>query len=305
MTHRTLLLTSLVLLTSAVNARAELVYTSSFGALLASIDTTTASGAGVGAYGLPAPIGDPPTQATFAVSGVFDGDGTLYTIIQTLGDTAEKSSSRLGIVNLNTGVTTPIGATIDINLVAMEIDEQGTLFATGFQESPLASTPSVGFFGDTKLYRVDKTTGATTEVGDTGVHRLMDLAFDSTGTLWGTVDNKLWTIDTNTGQSTFQLDITGVTEAIPADELAPFQNFVEIMGIYFGADDTLYAGTFTQNAGLFTIDTSSGAATLLGRTGIDFAHGGDILVPEPASLTLVWCVVVAVALRLRKRNRVG
>ena len=59
------------------------------------------------------------------------------------------------------------------------------------------------------------------------------------------------------------------------------------MGIFFGRDDTLYATTWTLDAGLFTIDTNNGAASLVQRTGIHFAHGGDMLVPEPHGLALV------------------
>jgi hypothetical protein len=167
--------------------------------------------------------------------------------------------------------------------LGMELDDQGTIWATGFSEFPVASVPIVGYFGDRNLYRVDPMTGDTTLVGDTGVERLMDLAFDSSGALWGTVGNKMYTIDTGSGQATWMFDITGVTEAIPEEDLLPFQFFPEVMGIAFDANDKLYANTFTVNAGLFTIDTSNGAASLVGRSGFTLSHGGDIL-PTPADV---------------------
>ena len=79
------------------------------------------------------------------------------------------------------------------------------------------------------------------------------------------------------------IDIDGVTDAISAEDLLPFQEVVETMGIAFGPDDTLYAHTFTVDAGLFTIDAATGAASLLGRSGITLAHGGDLL-PNPADV---------------------
>ena len=63
------------------------------------------------------------------------------------------------------------------------------------------------------------------------------------------------------------------------------------MGIMFDSNDTLYATEYFELPGggspLYTIDTSTGVATLVSDTGIVNAHGGDIyLVPEPISSIL-------------------
>ena len=294
MTSRIMLLAVLPLLVSALNADADLFYTHHLdfaggGSSLGVMETSSATGAVIGSYGLPAPVVDPADPSndiyTYAVSGAFGRDGTLYTIIHTLGDTAEETSSRLAVVDLASGLATPFGDQIDVSLVGMEIDDHDTIWATGFSEFPLASTPTVGYFGDSNLYRVDSKTGDTFLVGDTGVDRLMDLAFGPNGTLWGTVGNELYTIDTQSGQATFHSDIAGVVEAIPEDDLLPFQDYAEIMGIAF-ANDTLYGNTFTVDAGLFTIDINNGPtslASLVGKTGIVLAHGGDLL-PNPADV---------------------
>ena len=73
------------------------------------------------------------------------------------------------------------------------------------------------------------------------------------------------------------------------------------MGIAFDANDTLYANTFTVNSGLFTVNTTTGAATLVERTGMMLAHGADIYVPEPSSLAILSLGMLGVLLPRRRQ----
>ena len=125
-------------------------------------------------------------------------------------------------------------------------------------------TNAIGaLYGDTKLYRVDPQDASLTLIGDTGLERIMDLAFDPAGTLWATVGNVLYTLDQETGVPTAISTITGVEE----------DN--EIMGIAFTDDGVLY-GTSPWVDGLYTLDPESGLATEVGRHGFQIVHGGDI-----------------------------
>jgi hypothetical protein len=54
----------------------------------------------------------------------------------------------------------------------------------------------------------------------------------------------------------------------------------EIMGIAFTSDGELF-GTTPWSDAFYSIDPESGAATVVGHTGLDIVHGGDIpMVPD-------------------------
>jgi hypothetical protein len=46
------------------------------------------------------------------------------------------------------------------------------------------------------------------------------------------------------------------------------------MGIMFDEYDVLYATAFIEGSPLFTIDTTTGAATVVADLGLSFPHGG-------------------------------
>jgi hypothetical protein len=202
------------------------------GTRIGTIDATTGAGTDVGATGV---------SQTWAAA--FDIDGTLYTLTRGFSGNA-----RLATVDQTTGVVTEIGGT-GTDMISLEIAADGTMYG-------------VGSF-DRILYTIDKSSGATTAIGSTGIAFVMDLAFDSAGTLYATVDNRLWTLDTSTGASTFVTVISGVPDGA-------------IMGIMFDSSDTLYATVYRPNSPLLTVDTSTGAATVVGATGMNLPHGGDM-----------------------------
>lgn len=96
-------------------------------------------------------------------------------------------------------------------------------------------------------------------------------------------------------------EITGVVEAT--------EPTVQMMGIMFDEHDTLFGTAFKPApdpnpfvSPLFTIDATTGFASVAGQTGLRLPHGGDYLVPEPSSATLLSLGTLALLL-LRKRQR--
>lgn len=175
------------------------------------------------------------------------------------GSTPEEAQSRLGRVNMQTGEVDLIGSDIGINLMALEIDHCGRMFATGFTLSNQLGE----IFGDTNFYSVNREDASLTLIGDTGIERIMDMSFDPDGMLWATVGNVLYTLDIETGAPTEVVTITGVEDDL------------EIMGIGFTSEGELY-GTTPFADGFYQIDTATGEVTEIGRHGLEFMHGGDI-----------------------------
>ena len=208
----------------------------------------------------------------------FDVDGSVYIINNWLLGT-DPNLAELARIDLNTGEVTVI-AEIGNHFSGSEIDACGNLYSVGFQAPP----PNDGayfspLYGD-KLCRVDKYTGEVTPIGDgTGLPDVMDLAFDSEGTLWATADNKLYTISLDDGIATEVADITNVPPA-PDGETNPRM----IMSIAFDKHDVLYGTaivgfwvTDDAVATIMEIDTETGEGTVLGYNELGYNHGGDTM----------------------------
>jgi hypothetical protein len=217
------------------------------------LDLATGEFRNVGSYGIPESAGLSATA--------FSPDGRLYGMLQGFFDRGGKS--QLVSIDLNTGKATAIGVANPLNAVGFDIAPDGMAYAAGF------TNPGLGMKGDTVLYRVDTATGQLTAIGDTGIHRIMDFAFDSTGAMWATTANELYTVDTNTGLSQHVAHITGVNTATG-------NQAAQIMGIMFDDQDVLYATAFVQRSPLFTIDIETGAATVVAQLSLSFPHGGAI-----------------------------
>ncbi len=255
---------------------------------LGTIDTATGEGANVGSYGMP---------DAKLVSGAFDTHGQFYSIVLANLPWAT-ATTQLATVDRSTGAATLVGSPTDAIILPLEVDSSNTMYSMRFVNAEF------GLGGDPTLFTVDKSSGQLTTIGNTGVERAMDLAFDSHDELWvvGGADggNRLYTIDVATGESTFQTDITGVAEATGVDG-------AEIMGIMFDEHDTLFATAFFGGdpdfvSPLFTIDTSTGAATVVGSTGLVLPHGGDYLVPEPGTLIMVLSGVLLLVVVGRRKK---
>jgi hypothetical protein len=115
----------------------------------------------------------------------------------------------------------------------------------------------LGTTGPSTLYSIDPTNGAATAIGPIGFNRVGGIDFNlQTGILYGvghrTSDNAfvLVTIDPTTGLGT-EVGALG----------AGISSGVGVQDISFRSDGVLFAFI---NASIYTIDTSTGAATLLG-----------------------------------------
>jgi len=248
-----------ILLLSQAALAAELYVPHSLHQRLGVVDTATGLLTDVGSFGLP-PATVIPALAT-------DTDGTVYGLLNVLR--TPTGLSQLVTIDPATARVRPVGFPNTINLLAFGIGPDGTAYAGGF------NAPSLGFVGDPNLYRIDKATGQLILIGDTGVEMLMDFAFDSEGTMWGTVGDELYTIDTETGVAQHAVTITGV-DAVMTDPDA------EIMGIMFDESDVLYATAFSriEQSPVFIIDTVTGLATGAATPGLSATHGGDIFLGQ-------------------------
>jgi hypothetical protein len=175
-------------------------------------------------------------------------------------------------IHPRTGKVEFIGDPVPFNTSGGDIDACGNFYVCGFQVEALGY-----IWGNDSLWRVDKK-GEFHEIGPTGHTNWMDLAFDSDGTLWGTFDNELYTIDTHTGSSTLMCEIAPVPDSGDPHHM-------EIMSIAFDENDTLYGTGLTvywldpNGSPVMEIDPVSGAATLIGYSMTsDYNHAGDILI---------------------------
>lgn len=119
---------------------------------------------------------------------VFGVDGTLYSAID-----------QLYTIDVSTGAASPVGA--------------GGYFSSGdlaFIGSDLYLTALDGATGKDFLYKIDKDTGSGTLIGDLGFLSVYGLVSTNNVDLLGvTADNKIISINLNTGAGSVLLDISG------------------------------------------------------------------------------------------------
>lgn len=106
------------------------------------------------------------------------------------------------------------------------------------------------------LATVDTVTGDVTVIGNMG-HVMTDIAFDTSGNLYGVTFRDLYAIDVSTGASTL-IGNHGIGSA---------------NALVFGSDNTLYAAAYNSSS-LYSLDISTGANTDLGDMG--FSSAGDL-----------------------------
>ncbi len=100
---------------------------------------------------------------------------------------------------------------------------------------------------DGAIGKVDVATGVVSNVNQTG-RALSDIAFDPSGQMFGITADKLFTINKNTGDTTLVGSLGNKGTGFNA--------------LVFGQDGTLYAAGGNSTS-LFTVDTTTGAATAL------------------------------------------
>ena len=227
----------------ATLAVAQTIYTThdNNGRSIGTINASTGSGTDIGATG----------ESSYALAR--DLDGTLYTTY-----TDGSGNAQLAIVSPTTGAIVSTIGDLGVPLIALEIDGTGQMWGVGYENQSV---------NDTFLYRINKETAAITPVGDTGVSFTMDLSFDPSGNLYSTVANNLYQLNLSTGASTLVATITGVPSGGKDGG---------VMGIMHDTDGTLYATEYVVASPLYEINPITGVATVIGNTGFDFPHGGDI-----------------------------
>lgn len=107
-----------------------------------------------------------------------------------------------------------------------------------------------------RLGTVDVETGDVNVIGSMG-RTMTDIAFDTSGNLWGITFTGFYSIDAGTAEATY----------------VGRHNISDGNALVFDTDGTLYAaGNTTSN--LYSISTASGSSTSLGSMG--FFSGGDL-----------------------------
>lgn len=128
------------------------------------------------------------------------------------------------------------------------------LFATLSSISFTASAAPILWIGDSSgnLGTIDVSNGNVNVIGNMG-QVMTDIAFDPSGNLFGITFNQLFSIDANTGISNLIGNLG-----------------TSLNSLVFGSDGTLYAA----NSGLYTINTSTGSASLIGNG--SYGSSGDL-----------------------------
>jgi len=182
-----------------------------------------------------------PFTPTLALPGVY---------YATTGRSTDNPGSLLTI-DVSTGAGTLIGATGIIGDIGfpgvpgLAINSKGEMFATDISEM-------------SNLYRLDAATGAAVFIANTGIYTVDAIAFAGNDVLYA-VDshNDLYIVSDTTGAATF-IGRTGDA----------------IRGLAFDpTDGTLWGSTGSAQFarvpdGIYTIDISTGAGTLVGTTGL-------------------------------------
>jgi hypothetical protein len=179
----------------------------------------------------------PNTASDFIAAGTW-ADGVWYV--------SDYGTGSLYTVDTDTGVMTLIGGSL----------------AGGFNGIAYDGSTMYGA-SSTVLYSIDMTTGASTMIGSLGSAGLMiDIAIDhDTGICYGhdIVDDAIYTIDLGTGAATY-LGSTGIS-----------CNYAQ--GMEFDQNnDILYLAAYTTQGELYTCDTTTGHATLVGA----FQSGAEV-----------------------------
>ncbi|NIP18178.1 MAG: hypothetical protein GWM87_08505, partial [Xanthomonadales bacterium] len=203
------------------------------GTRLGIIDTSDATDVDIGAQGV--------SQSWAAA---FDTNGDLYGTYNGFSGNAQ-----LAIFDQGTGgIAATIGG-LGTSLIALEVDAGGQMWG-------------VGYF-DSVLYQIDKSNALATPVGPTGITSTMDLAFAPDGTLYSTVGNVLYELDTGTGAVNDSMPINGILDG-------------SVMGIAFDTNGRLFATAYVSDSPLYEIDPGTGNAGVVGPTTFFAPHGGDI-----------------------------
>lgn len=198
----------------------------------------------------------------------FSQNGTLYGISNGF------SNGTLVTIDRATGHATTVGVSTGVgNMMSLAFAQDGTLYA--------------GSWSNNNLYTINASTGAASLVGNLGFGGIMDLDFDSQGNLYALSD-ALYRVDRVTGHGTLVSNLANTC----------------LMGMAIDAADRFLATDYcSNNSPLYQVNTSNGALTNLGASGIGRLMGGAIApvnVPEPGTVVLLGLAIAGLMVsRLR------
>lgn len=163
------------------------------------------------------------------------------------------SSGRYSVATWNpaTGVNTTLSATINVYLPRLAFRADGVLY---------------GMDVNNVLYTLNTSTGAiattvgTVSGGGLGTGFGGDIGFSATGTLYLAAGTNLYSIS---GTTSTLVGATGVPNAIA--------------GLAFATDGSLFVSeTTANNSRIYRLNTSTGAGTLVGSSGVDLTDLGNL-----------------------------
>jgi len=211
------------------------------------------------------------------------------------------STSRLYTINTTTGAATQVGSAGAFTL-------SGTAF--GFDFNP--TVDRIRVIGNTgqnlRLNPNDGTLAATDTAINGGPTALVGSAY--TNNFAGAVTTSLYGIDANADSLYLSSNPNAGTYGL----VGPLGlNAIANLGFDIGSDGIAFAAIQTQNilaqvgaAGLYTINLSTGAATLVGQigpSGQDITGLAIVLVPEPATFGLMGLGTAGLLYFARRRAR--
>jgi len=211
-----------------------------------------------------------PTNGGMCASLARSPSGALYSMCGALF-----GAQQLATIDAQTGRANLFGKQVSgLAVMAMAFSPKGTLYAVGDcnpaadDECTHGSDPNYN-----SLYTVDLETGAVARIGSTGAPEFfMDLAFDANGGMFGvtsTVHHSavpaiLYSIEPATGMATKMVKLVGSNS---------------VMGLAFSREGELYATDWTQDPGLYLIDTATGFETAIAALPFGLSSGLELMNP--------------------------
>lgn len=198
-------------------------------------------------------VGDVKLIITTKTATAFRGnlicsDGNPYPVTGIL-----LKDGRLGMAQVS-GVCHPKNWTMVRKQNVIEVADRNNI---GLVKKPLTFNLFIGD-GQGNLGTVDIATGSVHVIGNMG-HAMTDIAFDPVGNLYGITETDFYSIDRDTGISTW-IGSLGVNDA---------------NALVFASDGTLYAAGFAGTQ-LYVVNKSTGQAKAIGNIGPGFRSSGDM-----------------------------